>query len=569
MKIKGLLFGLFACAALAACTNEDIVDNNGNGEQEKVKANVTFVIGASTNSSRATTDEDSDTKVDGTTVENSVSNALIVLQNKETKKEYAFPLGSSDLQPTSAGTEIVYKPSIKVQEAGTYNAIVILNPCTAIKNAGETFASSSDGTLPAGASSLTDYIKTYEISGDITSGIAKANNFMMVNPEAKELTITSNQETTVQTENINVERVASKISYRPLKTGNLYEVTVNTEGYTVNEVDGWVIRGGVATHMTGMWCGTYNGEDIFVHTAAGDTQKFYESTGRKYLDTEELEYTEKMGVDISKIVWKTSKNAQSTEQSWYIKLTRYALVNLSNRVYAVRNIMGSDNKVTTFGLLDGSNYIVDPYTEAKNAKETNFTTYFFNVGTAVADDFDTYAKRLPDGTDEDNDETDNDEYGKCLSYCYENGVMADNQTTDYVTGIIFEGKFTKADGTELGATIYGYKKGNDEKETYYYNYEDICADNEIDMATAVAKASVYESGSCYYYSKDITHNENGNMKHAIMRNNIYSLQVNGFTAIGSATVEFPTQGDETDKNFYLKLTSKILPWKVRFNNITF
>ena len=29
MKIKGLLFGLFACAALAACTNDDIVENNG------------------------------------------------------------------------------------------------------------------------------------------------------------------------------------------------------------------------------------------------------------------------------------------------------------------------------------------------------------------------------------------------------------------------------------------------------------------------------------------------------------------------------------------------------------
>ena len=29
MKIKGLLFGLFACAALAACTNDDIVENKG------------------------------------------------------------------------------------------------------------------------------------------------------------------------------------------------------------------------------------------------------------------------------------------------------------------------------------------------------------------------------------------------------------------------------------------------------------------------------------------------------------------------------------------------------------
>lgn len=27
MKIKGLLLGMFACAALVACTNDDIVEN--------------------------------------------------------------------------------------------------------------------------------------------------------------------------------------------------------------------------------------------------------------------------------------------------------------------------------------------------------------------------------------------------------------------------------------------------------------------------------------------------------------------------------------------------------------
>ena len=37
MKIKGLLLGMFACAALVACTNDDIVENNNIEQPEKVK----------------------------------------------------------------------------------------------------------------------------------------------------------------------------------------------------------------------------------------------------------------------------------------------------------------------------------------------------------------------------------------------------------------------------------------------------------------------------------------------------------------------------------------------------
>ena len=78
MKIKGLLFGLFACAALAACTNDDIVENNGKGEQEKVKGNLTLVIAASNNSSRANA-EDGDETDGGTTAESKVNSVLVVL----------------------------------------------------------------------------------------------------------------------------------------------------------------------------------------------------------------------------------------------------------------------------------------------------------------------------------------------------------------------------------------------------------------------------------------------------------------------------------------------------------
>ena len=43
MKIKGLLLGMLAYAAMVACTNEDIVKNNVN-QPEKVKGDRKSVV---------------------------------------------------------------------------------------------------------------------------------------------------------------------------------------------------------------------------------------------------------------------------------------------------------------------------------------------------------------------------------------------------------------------------------------------------------------------------------------------------------------------------------------------
>ena len=58
MKIKGLLLGMLAYAAMVACTNEDIVKNNVN-QPEKVKGNLSLVISSTSNSSRAADNEES------------------------------------------------------------------------------------------------------------------------------------------------------------------------------------------------------------------------------------------------------------------------------------------------------------------------------------------------------------------------------------------------------------------------------------------------------------------------------------------------------------------------------
>jgi len=218
---------------------------------------------------------------------------------------------------------------------------------------------------------------------------------------------------------------------------------------------------------------------------------------------------------------------------------------------------------------------MDPNTVAKNNGGTEYADYFYNVANAVkqvqvtnisdeeTDAFKSYFKGLPTVADEDN-------VGTTLAYCFENIVKKANQNGNYVTGVIFRGQICNEDGSSYNNNVYKYKG------KYYLSLAEAAANNGKSVTEVEADTdnlTTYESSHCYYCSKDIFHHEgSGTMERAIMRNNAYVLKVTGFKTIGSAEIVFPTdddQGEDTDKNFYLKLTSTILPWQVRFNNIEF
>lgn len=574
MKIKGLLFGLFACAALAACTNDDIVENNGKGEQEKVKANLTLVIGAATNSSRAADNETGDTTDPGTGVESGVTDAVVLLHKEG--KEFAFFLTSEQLNKQGSGTSITYEPQLTVAESGNYGVIVILNPCQEIKTAINSFI--GDGTLPSGKESMYDYITSYEVkatTGDNpTSAIATDNKFMMVNKVAVAANVVSNEKDKPSTASVDVERVVSKITYMPTQTNNLYKVEDTTVKYTVTTTDGWRVENNIATYMTGMACGTLEGSAIYEHKGV-----YYTSTGTQHPAANDNPaatlFERTSDVNPEAIKWTTTN--ENTTRNWFVKLDKVALVNLSNSVYAVRRRATADtwNSPTFFGTLSSSEYLMDPNTLVKNNGETEYADYFYNVASAVkqvqvtnmsdqeTDDFKSYFKGLPTVADE-------DKVGTTLAYCFENIVKKANQNGNYVTGVIFRGQICNADGTSYNNNVYKYKG------KYYLSLAEAAANNGKSVTEVEADTDnliTYESGHCYYCSKDIFHHEgSGTMERAIMRNNAYVLKVTGFKTIGSAEIVFPTddeQGEDTDKNFYLKLTSTILPWQVRFNNIEF
>ena len=574
MKIKGVLFGLFACAALAACTNDDILENNGKGEQEKVKANLTLVIGAATNSSRAADNETGDTTDPGTGVESGVTDAVVLLHKEG--KEFAFFLTSEQLNKQGSGTSITYEPQLTVAESGNYGVIVILNPCQEIKTAINSFI--GDGTLPSGKESMYDYITSYEVkatTGDNpTSAIATDNKFMMVNKVAVAANVVSNEKDKPSTASVDVERVVSKITYMPTQTNNLYKVEDTTVKYTVTTTDGWRVENNIATYMTGMACGTLEGSAIYEHKGV-----YYTSTGTQHPAANDNPaatlFERTSDVNPEAIKWTTTN--ENTTRNWFVKLDKVALVNLSNSVYAVRRRATADtwNSPTFFGTLSSSEYLMDPNTLVKNNGETEYADYFYNVASAVkqvqvtnmsdqeTDDFKSYFKDLPTVADE-------DKVGTTLAYCFENIVKKANQNGNYVTGVIFRGQICNADGTSYNNNVYKYKG------KYYLSLAEAAANNGKSVTEVEADTDnliTYESGHCYYCSKDIFHHEgSGTMERAIMRNNAYVLKVTGFKTIGSAEIVFPTddeQGEDTDKNFYLKLTSTILPWQVRFNNIEF
>lgn len=571
MKIKGLLFGLFACAALAACTNDDIVENNGKGEQEKVKGNLTLVIAASNNSSRAA--EDGDETDGGTTAESKVNSVLVVLA--PVNSEGAFngdqiveSVAGTELQKTTIGGNVAYvAPTFQLNANGEYKVLVVANPNQGIINA------VTNANLTEKYAAVENYAYSYAGTGtNEMVGTDAEPSFMMVNQTESTVNVESNNKDNPTTVTVNVERIASKITFVPATMtagentySNRYAVKVVTGQKEVEETrEGYRMEGGVGYHMTGLNKAKLLSDNSTIWIQNGE--RAFTQTENKYPGTnlfiyESITMPGKKDFDY---VWTTNVDK---EKNWYVQLDDYALVNLSKGVYAVRYLAKADFSATkTFGLLDATyRWVLDPNTVAKNSENTSSIAgdYFYNkvaevqaaekdyAGDASPLSYADYFSTLPTAATE-------GQVGTRLAYCLENVVKVDNQLPTMVTGIIFRAQIYNENHQAMG-TIY--KCGG----SYYTTLEQMYSEHP-----GTTEFETYNAGKCYYYSSDIMHSSDDDyMKKVIMRNNVYVLSVKSFTDMGSAEVKIPDGSEDHDKNFYLKLTSIILPWQVRFNNIEF
>ncbi|WP_455996538.1 fimbria major subunit [Phocaeicola barnesiae] len=312
----------------------------------------------------------------------------------------------------------------------------------------------------------------------------------------------------------------------------------------------------------------------------------------------------------------------ATAGNWYVRIEGYALTNLSKEQNHVRHIGDGHGVSTPFGTLNGNNYLITPYWADKNGvtfgADGNFTgnpattTWFYNTLADVSAESEnltidtdgsfknggaaaTYYRALPT-TDEDpgtvtgGTSSSNPEVGARMAYCFENSTDIDHQTHGLSTGISFVARMYKDEScTQPITTLYQYNG---------YNFESLKAIGEafgantpkkiqdlIDKAAAstpitkedleAAGIKQYSSNICYYYTTEIKHFDNGNnntlgnMEFAIMRNNIYSLAITNISKIGDPIVDPTPETPNETKEAALKVSVKIIPWIVRYNDIEF
>lgn len=384
--------------------------------------------------------------------------------------------------------------------------------------------------------------------------------------------------------------------------------TPNTVYVLVNGVD----------KTTTVYGAPEQGSDVYRLLTAKTQEEYNQGTA----ENKEAWYVVK---DTSK-PWE-SLNYQFDEESatagnWYVKIEGYALTNLSKEQNHVRHIGDGHGISTPFGTLNGNNYLITPYWADKNGVTFgaggNFTgnpattTWFYNTLAAVSDESAnltieadgtfkngavaaTYYRALPTtdenpGTVTGGTGSSNPEVGAKMAYCFENSTDIDHQTHGLSTGISFVARMYKNKAcTEEIETLYQYNG---------YNFESLKAIGEafgantpeaiLNLITKETKQETitkeeleaanikkYSDNICYYYTTEIKHFDNGNnntlgnMEFAIMRNNIYSLAITNITKIGDPIVDPTPETPNETKEAALKVSVKIIPWIVRYNDIEF
>lgn len=169
MKIKGLLLGMLACAAMVACTNDDIVENGNNGGELKGTGYVAVEFSMAGNSMGRAATLDGFQDADPAEVEVTSATFFFLDANGNSCAD-PFTIEGDLLNPWSDGAESIDKVSAPVivmenPTATPASIVAILNPIVPIKNTKTKYSLSQLQGM--------DLVKDYKI---LTNG-----NFVMSN----------------------------------------------------------------------------------------------------------------------------------------------------------------------------------------------------------------------------------------------------------------------------------------------------------------------------------------------------------------------------------------------------
>lgn len=633
--VKLILCSGLICAGFTACSDDALEGEDQENLKDKSTAYLSVAFSTSSEgSSRSTADdannlgdkdgsaEDSGHVNAGSSEENAVNSALVVVLATDKSSGFACLYDA----PTNGFQNGLVAEDIKLS-ATTYDVLVVVNPYDAL--------TSKYSAIAQGITEVKDVKELYQTildgkTSDVTTDGGNWNNFsgeaiqvdatskevkgvMMANKENCQVTLSGDEE---KTATVKVERVTSKITFRP-KNGNVYAVDVvdlNSVQIETETVDNIVYN--KATY-------TNNGvtQTIWVVLKKDGTfEKAYTKTGEDDSFEEATTITSLESLENFKYVYKAGTYQTKT---WYVKLEKYALVNLSKNVYNVRHTIAENSPAVPFGTLTGNNYLYTPNWNTQiedwtindvefdadgkfNKTDFKTNTWFYNTLASVSEDSKktadwTYFRSFESTTYNSNEDevTGDDHYeskedgadntpaiGNLLAYCLENSTVESKQTHGLSTGISFMAKiYSDKDCKQEISTLYRYngylfqsidaiKQAYDIDVTKKTEWAGI---DESSTADDLAEVGVvkYAGNTCYYYTTEIKHYDNGedlilgNMEFAIMRNNIYSLSVNAVNIIGDPYVDpIPSTPNEVNKP-KLDVKVEIMPWIVRYHDIEF
>ena len=714
---------MLACTALVGCSDDDVLNNaeQENQQAEKMRAYMTFSIASSTNSSRGTTNsgtttgdtdgnqEHSGHENAGTDAENKINEVLIAFYNTSgddgfsglytmnaagdaSTEELTYNSYSTKLIKNTDGSYGLDKP-FALNSLGTYEALFIINPASAIKD-----------EQAKATNSATSIKSFYEwVTANAASAVENIigenkDNFMMANRKKITIDVTkdNNDPTTAATYKeggseapIEVERVVSKITFRhkaatsdfpkdgigSIKDGkNLYIIKETKYDYSIVKGNFWYKNTNeVYDYLTNL----YKAEDpdgnvywVYVDEKGNTTRYVIDTDFKGSPDDKrgEAENSEGDGMyegelqgqsveagvvesttyDGILVYVGTKKQSNKEPENYYVQLKRYAIVNKNKQVYYVRHTSETPASATeknVWGIVGSKNYLIEPNTAAKsgltfasplawptgsdastyfnddfvtvtNYLETTNPAQLYFKNFSATDDSKVSANVTPNDTeysDEDPIATGKEHgnyntVGTLMDYVLENSILADNQNALTSTGVIFEAQIYNSTGAvvdqmlgwngsyypsflalqeaSMGTEDVNKDGAVNTADSPFWKYTDeaykgMNDDQKKTLATELANLGVtlYQDGKCYYFSAEIKHfddkNENakGVMEYAIMRNNIYSLSVESVNKFGFSSIDLKSgvlkdSGTEQEK-VYLTMKAKILPWIVRFNNITF
>ena len=237
-----------------------------------------------------------------------------------------------------------------------------------------------------------------------------------------------------------------------------------------------------------------------------------------------------------------------------VVITQAMLVNkYTGGTYAFKRVTNSTTDFTIDYLgaenVEGNraaNYVIDPKTLKVPQTDiaNSYDHYFSRYSWSATDDWKSLSTAVTS--------THNDVTYSLLDYTTENVVKAEdseNTCATYCTGIVFKAKYKPAGISTTDGTFYRYNG------TCYASLTDIknvIGDQSIsDNNLSQFGITKYQGGNCYY-TYWIKHAEDGNdttvspMEYAIVRNNIYQINVTGINDIGTVT--------PTDYGLYLECT---------------